>query len=67
MESLMFNAVVTGDSDNGIQGPPSEGVLSLDIEDATVKKITPKASAADYEALMAGDCGGGRRRRREPG
>ena len=58
-ESLMFNAVVTGDSANGPGTRTSEGVLSLYIEDATTKKITPKASEADYAALMAAIAAGG--------
>ena len=58
-ESLMFNAVVTGDSANGPGTRTSEGVLLLYIEDATAKKIEPKASAADYEALMAAIAAGG--------
>ena len=53
MESLMFDAVVTGDSANGPGTRPSPGVLSLYIDDATAKKITPKASEADYDALKA--------------
>ena len=52
-ESLMFDAVVSGDSDNGPGTRTSAAVLSLYIEDETAKKITPKASEADYEALMA--------------
>ena len=58
-ESLMFNAVVTGDSDNGPGTRTSAGVLSLSIEDATEKKITPKATEADYAALMAAIAAGG--------
>ena len=53
MESLMFDAVVTGDSANGPGTRPSPAVLSLYIEDATEKKITPKATDADYDALKA--------------
>ena len=53
MESLMFDAVVTGDSANGPGTRTSAGVLSLYIEDETAKKITPKASDADYDALKA--------------
>ena len=53
MELLMFDAVVTGDSANGPGTRPSAGVLSLYIDDATAKKITPKASEADYDALKA--------------
>ena len=52
-ESLMFNAVVTGDSDNGPGARTSEGVLSLYLEDETAKKITPKATEADYDAIKA--------------
>ena len=59
MESLMFDAVVSGDSANGPGTRPSQAVLSLYIEDATEKKITPKASAADYAALMAAIAAGG--------
>ena len=58
-ESLMFDAVVSGDSDNGPGTRTSAGVLSLYIEDATTKKITPKASEADYAALMAAIAAGG--------
>ena len=52
-ESLMFNAVVTGDSANGPGTRTSEGVLSLYLEDETAKKITPKATEADYDAIKA--------------
>ena len=58
-ESLMFDAVVSGESANGPGTLASAGVLSLYIEDATKKKITPKASAADYAALMAAIAAGG--------
>ena len=44
MESLMFDAVVSGDSANGPGTLTSAGVLSLYIEDETTTKITPKAS-----------------------
>ena len=59
MESLMFDAVVTGDSANGPGTLTSAAVLSLYIDDETAKKITPKASAADYTALMAAIAAGG--------
>ena len=60
MESLMFDAVVSGDKANGPGTRMSAAVLSLYIEDATAKKITPKASEADYAALMAAiEAGGG--------
>ena len=59
MESLMFDAVVSGDSENGPGTRTSAAVLSLYIEDETTKKITPKASEADYAALMAAIAAGG--------
>ena len=59
IESLMFDAVVTGDSANGPGTRTSAGVLSLYIEDETEKKITPKATEADYAALMAAIAAGG--------
>ena len=59
MESLMFDAVVSGDSANGPGTRPSAAVLSLYIEDETTKKIEPKASEADYAALMAAIAAGG--------
>ena len=59
MESLMFDAVVSGDSDIGPGTLTSAGVLSLYIEDGTATKITPKASEADYAALMAAIAAGG--------
>ena len=59
MESLMFDAVVSGDPDNGPGTRSSPAVLSLNIEDATKKLITPKASEADYVALMAAIAAGG--------
>ena len=59
MESLMFDAVVSGDSDNGPGTRTSAAVLSLYIEDETTKKIEPKASEADYAALMAAIAAGG--------
>ena len=58
-ESLMFDAVVTGDPANGPGTRTSAGVLSLYIEDETTKKIEPKASEADYVALMAAIAAGG--------
>ena len=53
MESLMFDAVVSGDSANGPGTRTSAGVLSLYIDDATAKKITPKSSDADYDRIKA--------------
>ena len=46
-------------SDIGPGTRTSAAVLSLSIEDATEKKITPKASDADYDALMAAIAEGG--------
>ena len=59
MESLMFDAVVSGEKANGPGTLTSAGVLSLYIDDETAKKITPKASEADYAALMAAIAAGG--------
>ena len=59
MESLMFDAVVSGEKANGPGTRTSAAVLSLSIEDETAKKITPKASEADYAALMAAIAAGG--------
>ena len=53
MESLMFDAVVSGEKDNGTETSASAGVLSLYIDDATAKNIEPKATEADYDALKA--------------
>ena len=53
MESLMFDAVVSGDSANGPGTLTSAGVLSLYIDDATAKQIEPKSSDADYDAIKA--------------
>ena len=52
-ESLMFDAVVSGDLDNGPGTLTSAGVLSLYIEDVTEGLITPKTSEADYDAIKA--------------
>ena len=52
-ESLMFDAVVSGDSDIGPGTRPSPAVLSLYIEDATDPQITPKSSDADYDRIKA--------------
>ncbi len=53
MESLMFDAMVSGDSKIGSETSTSAGVLSLYIEDATAKKIEPKATEADYDGIKA--------------
>ena len=58
-ESLMFDAVVSGEKANGPGTLTSAGVLSLYIEDNTAKKIEPKATDADYAALMAAIAAGG--------
>ena len=59
MESLMFDAVVSGNSKTGTETSTSAAVLSLYIGDETAKKIEPKASEADYAALMAAIAAGG--------
>ena len=53
MESLMFDAMVSGDSKIGPETSTSAGVLSLYIEDNTAKKIEPKATEADYDGIKA--------------
>ena len=53
MESLMFDAMVSGDSKIGPETSTSAGVLSLYIDDATAKQIEPKSSDADYDAIKA--------------
>ena len=53
MESLMFDAVVSGDSKIGPETRTSAGVLSLYIDDATTAQITPKSSEADYDRIKA--------------
>ena len=58
-ESLMFNAVVSGDSKTGTETSTSAAVLSLYIDDETAKKIEPKATEADYAALMDAIAAGG--------
>ena len=58
-EMLMFAAVVSGDSDNGPGTRTTEGVLSLTIEDETTKKITPKATEADYQKIKDAIAAGG--------
>ena len=58
-ESLMFDAVVTGDSANGPGTRTSARALSLYLEDETAKKITPKATDADYDAIKAAIAAGG--------
>ena len=68
MESLMFDAVVSGDSVNGPGTRPSPAVLSLYIEDATAKKLDfAEGESGRLRGAHGRDCGGGRRRRREPG
>ena len=52
MESLMFDATVSGVAANGTETSASAGILSLYIEDGTEKKIEPKATQADYQGIM---------------
>ena len=53
MESLMFDATVSGEAANGTETSMSAAVLSLYIEDATDKKIAPKAEADAYPPITA--------------
>ena len=52
-ESLMFDAVVSGDSKTGTETRTSPAVLSLYIDDATRPQITPKSADADYDRIKA--------------
>ena len=52
-EMLRFDAVVSGDPDNGPGTRMSPGVLSLSITDDTTPLITPKTSTEDYDAIKA--------------
>ena len=51
METLMFDATVSGVAANGTETSMSTGVLSLDIMDATAKQIEPKAQDDAYPAI----------------
>ena len=51
MESLMFDATVSGDSKTGTETSMSAGVLTLAIGDATTKKIEPKATDVAYPVI----------------
>ena len=53
METLAFDATVSGDSKTGPGTRTSAGVLSLGIEDGTATKITPAAEGDAYPAIMA--------------
>ena len=60
METLMFDATVSGEMANGTETSTSEGVLSLGIEDATDKRIEPKATDVAYPAITGAiDAGAG--------
>ena len=52
-ESLMFDAVVSGESANGTETSTSDGVLSLYIEDATATKINTQDEADAYPKIRA--------------
>ena len=53
MESLMFDAVVSGDSMTGTETSMSSGVLSLYIGDGTATKINTKDEADAYPKIRA--------------
>ena len=50
-ETLVLSATVSGDPDNGTETSTSDGILSLDIGDATDKIIEPKTTDADYDGI----------------
>ncbi len=60
-ETLMFNASVSGEAANGSGSESSPGILSLMINDDTMKQVAVKTGAEDYigaqEAAAAGDDG----------
>ena len=53
MESLIFDATVSGEAANGTETSTSEGVLSLYITDVTEKKIEPKGESGTYPPEVA--------------
>ena len=53
METLVLNATVSGLAANGTETSTSDGILSLDIGDATDKIIEPKTTDADYDGIKA--------------
>ena len=63
MEMLVLDATVSGEPANGTETKPVAGVLTLDITDATDKKIQPKSEEDAYPlitdpmAAAAGDDG----------
>ena len=57
VEYLTVSLDVDGDTDSG--GGSSSGTFSIGIEDETAKKITPKASEADYDRIKAAIAAGG--------
>ena len=53
METLMFDATVSGEKANGEETAMSMGALMLDIMDATEKMIAPKPEDEAYPAIEA--------------
>ena len=53
VETLVFDATVSGVAANGSETSMSAGVLSLDIMDATAKKIEPKGESGTYPPEVA--------------
>ena len=51
MEMLVLDATVSGEAANGTETSTSAGALSLEIMDATEKKIEPKATDVAYPAI----------------
>ena len=51
MEMLVLDAIVSGDASNGTETRTSGGALSLEITDATEKKIEPKATDDAYPSI----------------
>ena len=59
METLMFDATVSGEDANGKETKDVAGVLSIDIEDATEKKVAPKSDEDLKKAVDAAIAAGG--------
>ena len=59
VETLMFDATVSGDKDEGTETLDVAAVLSIDIDDATEKKVGPKGTAEELQAVIDAAVGDG--------
>ena len=67
METLVFDATVSGEKAKGTETSTSEGVLMLDIVDATERKIWAKAESEAYPKIQAAMKDGGGEEGLNPG